>query len=203
METETDYLRDAKGRLVPRSMVRPIDMARDQVVRELAQRAHTASVELRALKRQMLADIAAFLELSAEQYGVTLAGDKGNLTLMSFDGRYKIVRQVQDRLAFDERLTVAKQLVDECVHEWTQGADDKLRALIEHAFQTDKQGKISTERVLGLRKLAIDHEPWKRAMDAIAESITVAASMTYVRVYERIGESGDAYRCITLDFASL
>ena len=196
------YLRNTKGHLVPKHLIRPLDLQRDTLVREIAERAKHASAELTRFKRQLLGDIAAFLELAAEQYEVTIEGKKGNVTLTSYDGQYKVVRAVQDRLAFDERLQIAKQLVDDCVREWARGADDRVKALVEHAFQVDKQGKISTERVLGLRKLEIDSEPWQRAMAAIADSITVASSTTYVRVYERIGDS-DAYRPINLEFSSL
>lgn len=200
---DSEHLLDAKGRLVPIRLVKDIDLARHQLVTEMAERAKAMSTTLAAFKRQMLSDVAAFIELSAERFGVTPGGLKGNVTLTSYDGRYKVIRQVQDRLAFDERLIVAKQLVDECVREWSRGSSDELRVLVEHAFQVDRQGKISTERVLSLRKLEITSEPWTRAMAAIGESITVTSTSTYVRIYERIGDEGEHYRPINLEFSSL
>ncbi len=63
---------------------------------------------LRDFKALVFGDIAAFVQLSAEQYEVNIGGAKGNLTLFSFDGKYKVVRQCQDSIRFDERLQAAK-----------------------------------------------------------------------------------------------
>ena len=58
-------------------------------------------------------DVQAFVELSAEQYGAKLGGIKGNVTLTSYDGKYKIQRAIAEYLHFDERLQVAKELIDD------------------------------------------------------------------------------------------
>lgn len=200
---DDQYMRDAKGRLVPLALVRPIDQARHQVVLELIDEARELSERLAAFKARALGDVEAFVSLSAEQYQVELGGAKGNLTLTSYDGRFRIIRQTQDRLVFDERLQVAKELVDRCIREWASNATDKIQALVTHAFQVDRAGKVSTERVLGLRKLDIDDARWTQAMTAIADSVTVASSATYLRFYERVGDDGDVYRPISLDLSTL
>jgi Protein of unknown function (DUF3164) len=197
-----DGLFDAKGRWVPRALIKEVDLVRDELVRELVDRASKASLLLAEFKRQTMADIAAFVDLSAEKYGVSLGGTKGNVTLTSYDGRYRIVRAIADRLIFDERLQVAKELIDACITEWTTGSRDEIRALVEHAFQADKAGKISTERILGLRRLEINSDPWREAMRAISDSVQVASSVAYVRFYERDGE-GESYRSISLDLATV
>lgn len=200
---DLDGMHDAKGRWVPAKLIKPIDRQRHETVSQLATKAIALKAQMVTFKGEAIGDLHAFLELAAEQYGVKKGGAKGNLTLASYDGRFKVQIQVQDRLAFGESLQVAKVLVDECIAEWAQGADDKIRALVGHAFQTDKQGKVSTERVLSLRSLAIDDPKWTQAMVAIADSIQVASSATYLRFYERVGEDGDKYEPITLDLAAL
>lgn len=197
----TDYLEDAKGRLVPRRLIKDIDLARHDLVIELVGRAKAMSETLRAFREMTDSDIDAFVQLSAEKYGAELGGTKGNLSFMTYDGRYRIVRQVQDRLVFDERLQIAKQLVDACIHEWTEGARDEIRALVEHAFQADKQGQVSTERVLGLRRLAIDAPRWTEAMQAISDSVQVSSSKSYLRFYERDADT-EHYRPINLDLSA-
>ena len=154
-----------------------------------------------AFKKLSFEDIAAFIQLSAEQHGVQVGGNKGNVTLFSFDGKYKIVRQSQESIRFDESLQAAKALIDECISEWATGSNDNIRVLINDAFQVDKEGKISTGRVLTLRRLDIRDEKWLRAMDAISESITVTDSKNYVRFYERDHEG--KYQAISLDFANV
>lgn len=197
-----DVLVDAKGRWVPRSLVKDVDLARHELVLEMVARAEAFSRLLLDFRARALADIRAFVALSSERYGVEVGGAKGNVTLLSFDGRYKVTLQVADHLVFDERLQAAKELVDQCIRAWSEGARDEIRALVEHAFQADKQGKVSTERVLGLRRLNIQDPKWLSAMRAIADSVQVASSKAYVRFYERIGE-GDGWRAISLDLASV
>lgn len=196
------YWTDAQGRLVSVDLIKPIDKARDQIVRELITKAREVSALLETFKSAAFADIAAFIELSAEQYGAKIGGNKGNVTLISFDGSLKIVRQVQDTLVFDERLQAAKQLIDECVMSWGGGSDPKIMTLVNDAFQVGKEGRINTGRVLGLRSLDIKDPQWQSAMQAIGESVRVASSKPYVRFYERVGNT-DQYKAISLDMATL
>jgi hypothetical protein len=74
-------------------------------------------------------------------------------------------------------------------------------AIVNAAFATDKEGNISASRVLGLRRLDIQDATWKKAMDAIADSLQIVGSKSYIRVYERT-ENGE-YRPISLDVASV
>jgi len=181
-------------------MIRPIDLARDSLVLEITAKAKELSALIASSKAGFFADIAAFVALSAEQYEVKLGGDKGNVQLLSFDGRYKVLRAISETLVFDERLQAAKALIDACLQRWSEGAQPEIKVLINDAFQVDKSGNINTGRVLGLRRLAIDDEEWKRAMTAIGEALQVSGSRSYVRIYERVGTS-DKYQPITLDLA--
>lgn len=196
------YWKAASGALIPADKVKPIDKARNQVVKELALDAKAVSEQLRTFKLDVMAKVAAFIERSAAEYEVQIGGTKGNVSLISYDGQFKIVRQVQDTLAFDERLQVAKAIIDECVHVWAKGANKNIQALINHAFQVDKEGKVNTGRVLSLRQLQIDDPKWQEAMAAIADSMKTISSKSYVRFYER-DEATGAYIAIPLDVSAL
>ena len=196
------YRADAKGCLIPESMIKPIDRTRDELVIELAESAKIISDGLRKFKASVFSEINAFVELSAEQYSVQLGGKKGNLTLFSFDGAFKIQVAIAEHLVFDERLQAAKHLIDECIIDWSQGSRDEIKVLVQSAFQTDKEGKINTGRVLALRRLDIRDEKWQKAMQAIGESLQVVGSKEYVRFYERIGNT-DQYQPISLDVAGV
>lgn len=196
------FRQDAQGRLIPESMIKPIDIERDRLVHQLVGKANILSSTLAEYKAAAFGDIEAFIELSAEQYGAKLGGKKGNVTLFSFDGRFKIQRAVQDSIAFDERLQAARALIDECLQEWTQDARPEVLALVNDAFRTDTNGEIRTARVLALRRLEISDERWKRAMTAIGEACQVVGSKSYIRLYERVGDS-DQYQPISLDIAGV
>ncbi len=195
------YRADANGRLVPESMIKPIDLTRDQLVSELSRKALEMSERIAQFKASVFADINAFVDLSGEQYGVNLGGKKGNITLYTYDGRYKVQIAIAEHLVFDERLQAAKHLIDECIVAWSADSRDEIKVLVQSAFDTDKEGKINTGRVLGLRRLDIKDEKWQRAMNAIGESLQVVGSKSYVRFYERVGE--DEYKPIRLDIAAV
>lgn len=201
-EIQPGLWRDAQGRLVPIEMIKPIDQERDRLVRHLVDRAHELHQELAEFKGVAFGDIDAFVDLSAEQYDVQLGGKKGNVTLQTFDGRYKLIRARADTIVFDERLQAARALIDECLADWTEGARPEVTLLINDAFRTDTRGEIRTASVLALRRLAIEDERWKRAMTAIGEACQVASTKSYLRIYERVGDS-DQYAPISLDIAKI
>lgn len=203
MKTIPDgYRADAKGCLVPLSMIKPIDQARDELVQELAREAEVVRKTLSAFKTRAFADINAFVDLSAERYDVKLGGNKGNLTLYSFDGAYKIQLAIAEHMVFDERLQAAKHLIDGCINAWSEGSSDEIKVLVQSAFQTDKEGKINTGRVLALRRLDIRDKQWLMAMQALSESLQVVGSKEYVRFYKRRG-TGEQYDPISLDLAAV
>ncbi|WP_160286858.1 DUF3164 family protein [Pseudomonas knackmussii] len=194
------YRQDAQRRLVHESLIKPIDQARDKLVLEIVEKAQRLNAQLAEFKGSAFGDVAAFVELSAEEYGVKLGGKKGNVSLLSFDGRYMIKKAVQESVQFDERLQAARALIDECLLEWTEGARPEVVTLVNDAFRTDTKGEIRTARVLALRRLEIVDERWQRAMKAIGEACQVVGSKDYIRVYERVGDT-DQFKAISLDIA--
>ncbi|MGB3393216.1 MAG: DUF3164 family protein [Stenotrophomonas sp.] len=199
--TPEGFRENRNGHMVPEAQIKAIDLARDELVMDKITRALALRTQLREFKAALFDDIAAFVQLSAEQYGARVGGDKGNVTLVSYDGRYKMIRAIQDSILFDERLQAAKALIDECLNDWTEGARVELRALVNNAFRVDQDGNIKTGEVLGLRRLKFDDERWQQAMAAISDAVTVVSSKTYVRFYER--DDRGMYQPISLDMAAV
>ena len=197
-----NYKADHKGRLVPISLIDEVDLERDSLVTELVEKAKDLQSMMIEFKKQSGGDVVAFCDLSSEKYGVKRGGNKGNVSLVSFDGKLKVQIQVAELIVFDERLHAAKELIDECLTEWTEGSRDEIKALITDAFQVDKEGNISTGRILGLRRLKISDPRWIRAMDAISESVRVADTKSYLRFYEKTGLD-DKWAPICLDMAAV
>lgn len=198
------YREDASGRMVPEDTIKPIDALRDDLVMRIVQRAQELSERLQAFKQDTLSEIAAFIETSAQEYGVELGGKKGNVQLTSFDGKYRIMRANHDSMTFDERLLAAKELIDECLRDWSgrPGVPRGLVVIADRAFRRNAAGEISVSRVLDLRSHDIDDERWKKAMEIITDSIRVQASITYLRLYKRAGRT-DQYDQLPLDIAKV
>lgn len=201
-EAPAGYWIDAKGVLTPEHLIKPIDKARDQLVGEIVEKAIALNKALAEFKLSGFGDIAAFVDLSANEYGVSVGGKKGNVTLYTYDSRYKVQRAMSDRMSFDERIQAAKELIDACLSDWTEDARPEIRALINDAFRVDKTGLIRVAEVLKLRKLDINDERWQKAMLIIGEALQLVGTSSYIRVYERIGDSAQ-YRPIALDIAGV
>jgi hypothetical protein len=195
------YRQDAQGRLVPEESIKQIDLDRDALVTAILAQAQERSGELAAFRTAVLEQVDRFVTASAERYKVKLGGKKGNLTLVSFDGRFKVIVAQSETLVFDERLLAAKELIDQCIRGWSEGASTELLALVNDAFRVDQAGKLSTGRILGLRRLNIEDRKWKKAMEAISESVQVASSKRYIRFYIRL-EDSEEYVPVSLDVAS-
>lgn len=197
------FKENAKGSLDPISKIKKIDLMRDDLVQEIALEAIELHALIKDFKDNVFGNVAAFVQLSAEEYGAKLGGNKGNVTLTSYDGRYKIQRAYAENLVFDERLQAAKSLIDDCINRWAaEGINENIRAIINEYFQVDKEGNVNTTMVLSLRRFNIVDDGWKRAMDAISDSLRVAGTKAYVRIYKRQGDS-DEYTPISLDMASV
>lgn len=191
-----------QGHTVPEELVSPLDKMRDDLVNRAISEATQLQKQMRDFKAKYLAETTAFVGLAAAEYQTTLGGVKGNLTLRSFDGLREMTVQVADRLTFDERLKVAEALVGECLAEWSEGARPELKAIVERAFKTDKEGNVSTGAVLDLRRLDIKDPRWARAMDAVSDALQRTGTATYLRFYER-PERGQPSSAIALDMAKL
>lgn len=195
------YMQNAKGHLIPVDKVKPVDKLRDEEVKMMISHAKNLREDMQRTKRRIFASFNDFVALSAQEYDVKLGGKKGNTTLLSYNGKYKVQLAVSENIVFDERLQVAKSLIDECLTDWTRDSNDNIKAIINQAFQVDKEGKISTHRVLSLRSLDMLDAKWDRAMDAISDAIQVTDTKEYIRFYER-DEQG-AYHQISLDFSNV
>ena len=199
---ESKFMKNAQGAFIPIENVKPVDKLRDDLVKNLMSKTKEVQKIIEDHRNICWEDIKAFLEISASEHNVKYGGEKGNITLLSYDGKYKVVIANQDYISFNEKLQIAKDLIDECIRKWARGADKNLLALVNDAFKVDKQGKISTEKILGLRRLEINDFTWNEAMKAITESITVEDSKRYIRFYERRDKDGK-YEHISLSPQSL
>lgn len=196
----TGYLKNAKGHLVPKELVKPIDALRDELVRDLCAEASNLAEQIASFKRRALARIDEFVEFSAAEYDIKMGGKKGNIDLVSYDGELKIVVQVRDLLQLDERMLAARALIDEYLADVLDGAKSDIVKLINGAFSTDPAGQVSVSKVMGLRRIDIDHPTWRRAMQALVDAMSINGSCRYIRLYRRAGSSS-AYTGIVLDIA--
>lgn len=201
IEIPQGYVQDAKGRLVPEELVKPQDQLINQTVDEIFKYADELSAQIGRFKGHTFSDIAECMDLLAENYGKKVGGEKGNVTLTSFDGCRKVIVQVHDFMDFGPELQIAKGLYDECISAWSAKADDRVKILIDHAFQVDKKGQINRQALFSLRRLDMSDSLWDRASAALSDSIRFLGSKEYIRFYKR-SSPRDRWVAVPIDLAS-
>lgn len=204
METEVPegYMENPQGLLAPINTVSEVDILRSDVVMQAIQSAQLMRQELIDFKVSTTDEVNLFLEAAWDTHKVKFGGQKGNLTLLSYDGKYKVTISITDSIQFDEGMLISKQLADEVIQEETDDSSDFVKALIKDAYQADKKGFINKARIFRLLNLKINNEKWLKAMKILRESIFVASSKSYMRFYERTGPE-NKFQQISLDASSL
>ena len=178
------YMRDGKGGLQPIENIAARDLLQDETTRKIIGHAIPLSDQVARFKEHTFEDIGAFEAILAQEYNATFGGKKGNKTLMTVDGLYKVEVRVADHIDFGPELQIAKQLVDECLNEWSAESRPEIRSIVTRAFM--------------LLRLEISDARWQEAMRAIKDAIRVVGSKTYVRCSKR--DSHDAaWQAITID----
>jgi hypothetical protein len=196
------YMRDAVGRMVPVAVVKAEHALEDQTVRKIISYAQGLSAEIGRFRGHTFDDVTTLVDLLAEKYGAKRGGKKGNITLTSYDGCMKVTVQVAEQLTFGPELQIAKGLVDECITAWAVDARPEIRALVEHAFQVDKEGRINRSALFQLRRLDIADKQWLAAMQALSDAIRVIGSKEYVRFYRRTNSKA-LWQPIVIDLAGV
>jgi hypothetical protein len=197
-----NYLADAKGRLVPRELVKPQALLEDEVVRKVIGHARELSAQIGRFRGHTMTDLGELDALLAQEYGAPRGGPKGNRTYQSFDGCLRVQVQVADFIDFGPELQVAKALIDECLTEWSAESRPEIRAIVTRAFNTDREGQINRAEIFMLLRLDIEDPRWRRAMEAVRDAMRVTGSKEYVRFYERPNPNA-GWVPVTIDLAKV
>ena len=179
------FVANAKRHMIPGELVRDADRLENDVVRRILAFGLDLADQIARFRAHTFEDLAAFLDLLGEQYGRRKTAGKGGYSCTSYDGRLKVQVGVQDRITFGPELQVARELVNECLADWAAGSQPEARAIIQDAFSVDKHGSVNREAIFRMRRLQIDDERWKRAQQAVSDSIRVEGAKAHVRLYKR------------------
>ncbi len=196
------YHENAQGHLVPDSLIADIELQRDDVVKELVAQCREASAALSAIKRTLADTVSSHISLVAEKYDIHIGGDKGNVTLTSYNGRLKIQRARANRITIGEAIVAAEAIINQLIEEWTSDARPELGQIINRAFRRNESGQLSVPRLIDLTKVEIDDPRWEQAVQAINDSLQQEDAITYFRAYQR-DNTDQAWRPIPLDLAAV
>jgi hypothetical protein len=190
-----DYMRDARGALVPLELVKPADKLEDELVRR------EMGFAIALSEQHLFTNLGEFDALLAQEYKLGKGGAKGNRSYTSYDGLMRVSVRVADLLDFGPGLQAAKALVDECLTEWSADSRPEIRAIVTRAFNTDREGQINRSEIFMLLRLDIAEPRWVEAMRALREAMRVVGSKLYVRI-ERRARADARWEAVTIDLAA-
>lgn len=202
-EIPAGFMKNDRGHYVPVAQIPPAELLEDQLVKKVFAYGYELAGQIARFKGHTFDDCATFLDLLAEQHGITKRGlkGKGNVTFKSFEGLLRVQIQVQDQIYFGPGLQVAKTAIDECLRSWSADARTELQAVITETFKTDKEGQVSRAGVFSLLRMQIEDSKWQDAMRVLRESIRTQGSKTYIRIqYRRDSDGG--WNTLSIDLAS-
>lgn len=194
------YYQSDDGALIPESLVKPADKLEDDSVRKMIGYAQELSDQIARFKEHSYEDFFTTVAIINEQYGVKKGGKKNNITLQTIDGLMKVQVRNSEIKRFGPQLQAAKQLVDECISTWAEGARDEVQFLLDEAFGIKKEGKIDHGALLKLLRRDIKDERWQTAMKALSEAVRVIGSRTYLQFYRR-DSTNDEWLPVTVNLA--
>lgn len=182
------YMKDRKGRLVPVDQVPAHDLEMDAFVRTNIAAALDLQKSMIEFKQRVFGDCHAFLALLDEKYNVKRGGAKGNVSFSTYDGEQQIIISMNNIVSFGPEIQSAKSLIDECIEDWSEGANEKLMAIINDAFVVDQQGKLNMSRIISLLRIDIKDDRWDDAKNAIKDALIINETKCYLNFKQRNGE---------------
>ena len=196
------YMGDGKGGFQPIETIKPQHLIEDETVRKILGYGIALSDQMARFKEYTFSDIGSHEAILEQEFNIRVGGAKGNKTLQTVDGLFKVQVQISDYIAFGPELQIAKALFDECLNEWAADARAELRGLVTNAFQTDKTGNINRSRIFMLLRQDSEDPRWQEGQRAIREAMRVVGSKAYVRCYRRTSHDA-GWEHVVLDMAAV
>jgi hypothetical protein len=191
---------DGKGDHIPIKYISSLDKLKDKVVSRLVKKAEKLNKQIEEFKKEVEDGVEKYIATVEKEYQVQERTKQGNKTITDFANTLKVEFNVAKLLDFDEKLELAKDLIDKCIVEWSKGANRKLKVVIDQAFATDKRGFLDRDRILNLRNLEIKDKDWQKAMIIIGDSLIVVGKKSYIRFQKKVDGK---WQTISLDIAKL
>ena len=188
---------DPEGNEIPVKYIDKDVVKRDKSVVKIFKHVEHLAEMIEKEKSAISSLIRDYLKEIADKYNQDW---KGNTTLYDFSQELRVDVSISNNITFSEKLQIAKGKIDNCVKRWSESSDDKVKAVIERAFKTDKKGNLDTKMILKLRGLKFKDAEWKEAMELISDAIIVASTKEYF-TFARKKDKG-AWENVSLNFSA-
>lgn len=180
---ECKMMRDANGDLVPVKYVSAFDKLRDRNVNKIIGNGRKLRT---ALEKFMIDSIALMNEVAAQKES---HGDKGNLSVSSFDGLLRVSIRQRYNIFFDARVREARDkmfaYVDSVLSRVKAEDAQALRVILQEAFRVGANNMLSTSKVMALIRMDIKNADWKASQDVLKAALTPQKGKQYLQLETR------------------
>jgi hypothetical protein len=201
-KTAEKALTDAQGQQVPLRYIKAYDRERNRMVTAIAADWEKMRERLEALYQATEERLQRLEDMARDGRQERRMGVRGNFQVSSFDGLITVSRSARYELRFDERLQVAREIIEGIIAEKAQNVDPDLAELLRGAFRPSSDGLLSQSRVMSLFRLKIQHPRWQEAMNLIRESIESRRGKNLLAVRRKPHREAE-FESILLDIAAV
>ena len=194
---------DETGTEIPYNRINKVERLMERSSAKILREALKVNTSLTAF-RDIISD------LSMEAYDAFMASKKsdkktkGNFTWYNFNRSIKIEVSISEAIQFDDlTIEAAKQKFDAFLEANVTSTNSFVKPMILDAFQTQRNAKLDSKRVLGLMRheKKINNPLFSEAVQLIQESIRRPKSKTYYRIW--VKDEAGKYKNIELNLSSL
>lgn len=172
-------LKDQNGDMIPVKYIPEHDLKRHVMIEEILLAGQDLERQLSEYKSKVVRLTDEFIANMLANNDLDAKNFKGNLSLYNFDKSKLVEINTLEFISFNEKISMARELINDCLEDWVKGSKRELSLLVSKAFKTDKRGFLDTKRILDLLSYDIEDDKWQQAMDIIKESITVNKRKQY------------------------
>lgn len=191
---ERTYI-DAAGREVPAKYVPKFAKTKDAAARKILDAWRKEEARLRKLWKDTVAIVEKIHAGAREEEKLEPAtvADKGYFSFRSFDGSVTVRLDRAREIVFNEKIDLAKELIDEAVKEIAGNSAGDLRTIVESAFKPrGKNRALDRQRLSDICRMDVRNKKWQKAVELIKAAAEESQRMDYLRVL-------DGPRAIILD----
>lgn len=186
MKKERTYT-DAMGREVPASYVPKFAKAKDAAARKILAAWKKEEARLKALWKETVAAVEKIHAEARKEEKLEPAAvaDKGYFSFRTFDGKVVVRLDRAREVSYNEKIDLAKELIDEAVEEIAGDTAGDLRTIVESAFKPrGKNRTLDRQRLGDICKMNVRNAKWQKAVELIKAAAEESGRMDYVRVLE-------------------
>ncbi|EKH9212839.1 DUF3164 family protein [Vibrio parahaemolyticus] len=198
-EAPEGFVYNAEGNLIAKCNIAASDLRKDAFVTGLVQQVKAQRKQLAQFKANIVKAFEGFRVEMLDKYGTKLhaRGTGDNVTIFSFDGKYKMTYKTQKLKSLGPEHDAARELARQYFDSKKETLEHDMLIAVQDFFVKD----ASIANTISFISKDFKDETLVKAQNAARDSLLIIGSKSYFNFYER-DEQGE-YQQVHLNFAKL